>query len=210
MDKKYEFDGVITKVEGGGAYVSVPYDIRKEFGKGRLMVSATFDGVAYDGSIVNMGVKNPDGTICYIIGIRRDIQQKIGKGVGDSVHVTFVEREKEPLPYSTIDEYIATFPKEIGERMQTIREIIMASHPDIGEKISWGMATFTLNGNLAHFSGEKNHIGFHPAPETIAAFKPRFDEMGLKSSKGTVQLPHNKPLPIDLLKDMMEFRVKII
>ncbi len=90
MDENiYTFDAVIEAVPGrDGAYVRFPYDIRREFGKGRLQVQATFDGVAYRGSIVNMGVKNSDGSICYIIGIRKDIRQKIGKSVGDTVTVT--------------------------------------------------------------------------------------------------------------------------
>ena len=65
-----------------------PYDIRKEFGKGRVKAQITFDGEPYSGSIVNMGVKNEDGSVCYIIGIRKDIQEKIGKHSGDIVKVT--------------------------------------------------------------------------------------------------------------------------
>ena len=74
------------------AYVPIPFDIKAVFGKGRIKVHATFDGEAYDGSIVNMGVKNPDGSICYIIGIRKDIRAKIGKQPSDSVKVTIKER----------------------------------------------------------------------------------------------------------------------
>ncbi|MCP1110762.1 DUF1905 domain-containing protein [Ohessyouella blattaphilus] len=77
----------------GGAYVAFPFDVRQEFGKGRVKVHATFDGEPYDGSVVNMGIKNPDGSICYIIGIRKDIRGKIGKQVGDMVKVTIKERE---------------------------------------------------------------------------------------------------------------------
>jgi len=88
MGKIYEFEDVIQKVPDiDGAYIAVPFDIKAEFGKGRLKVHATFDGTPYDGSIVNMGVKNPDGSVCYIIGIRKDIRAKIGKQPGDSVHV---------------------------------------------------------------------------------------------------------------------------
>lgn len=87
--KVYQFEAEIEAVpDKGGAYVRFPYDIRKEFGKGRVKVQAAFDGVPYSGSIVNMGVKNADGTICYIIGIRKDIREKIGKQPGDSVMVT--------------------------------------------------------------------------------------------------------------------------
>jgi hypothetical protein len=88
----YEYNAIIQS-DSGGAYVPFPYDIREEFGKGRVKVSATFDGVPYDGSIVNMGVKNADGTVCYIIGIRKDIRAKIGKQAGDSVQITIREKE---------------------------------------------------------------------------------------------------------------------
>ncbi|MCL2812113.1 MAG: DUF1905 domain-containing protein [Clostridia bacterium] len=89
----YEFDAVIQKTpDQDGAYVALPFDIKTEFGKGRAKVHATFDGEPYDGSAVNMGVKNPDGSVCYIIGIRKDIRAKIGKQAGDAVRVTLRER----------------------------------------------------------------------------------------------------------------------
>ena len=92
--KKYEYETTIQKVaDQDGAYVIFPYDIRKEFGKGRVKVHATFDGEPYDGSVVNMGVKNADGSICYILGIRKDIRKKIGKQAGERVQVTVRERE---------------------------------------------------------------------------------------------------------------------
>ena len=85
----YEFHAQIEPVpDKGGAYVRFPYDIRKEFGKGRVKAEITFDGQPYSGSIVNMGVKNEDGSVCYIIGIRKDIREKIGKQPGDTVKVT--------------------------------------------------------------------------------------------------------------------------
>ena len=90
--KVYEYDAVIREAGGGGAYVEFPYDLRDEFGKGRLKVRASFDGEPYDGSIVNMGVKNADGSICYIIGIRKDIRAKIGRQPGDTVRVSIRER----------------------------------------------------------------------------------------------------------------------
>lgn len=87
-ERIYEFEAVIEPVpDKGGAYVRFPYDIRKEFGKGRVKADVTFDGELYSGSIVNMGVKNEDGSVCYIIGIRKDIRNKIGKQPGDRVSV---------------------------------------------------------------------------------------------------------------------------
>ena len=92
--KLYEFESLIYDAENtGGAYIIFPYDIRAEFGRGRVKVHATFDGEPYEGSLVNMGVRNADGSVCYIIGVRKDIQAKIGKGPGDIVDVTIQERQ---------------------------------------------------------------------------------------------------------------------
>lgn len=92
--KVYEYEALVCEADGkGDAYVSFPYDIREEFGRGRVKVHATFDGEPYDGSVVNMGVRNEDGSICYIIGLRKDIRLKIGKQPGDKVRVTIRERE---------------------------------------------------------------------------------------------------------------------
>ena len=93
-NKIYEYEALIRAAEQkGGTYVPFPYDIREEFGRGRVKVHATFDGAPYDGSIVNMGVKNEDGSVCYIIGLRKDIRSEIGKQPGDRVLVTIRERE---------------------------------------------------------------------------------------------------------------------
>lgn len=89
MGKLYEFDAVIKKVpEIDGAYVEIPFDVKEEFLKGRVPVTATFDGEPYEGSLVRM--KTPG----HIIGIRKDIRLKIGKQAGDAIKVTLMEREK--------------------------------------------------------------------------------------------------------------------
>ena len=90
----YEYESVVYSAgDTGGAYVAFPYDIRKEFGRGRVKVHVTFDGEPYDGSIVNMGVKNEDGSVCYIIGLKKEIRARIVKQPGDRVAVTVRERE---------------------------------------------------------------------------------------------------------------------
>ncbi len=92
-EKIYEFEAVICKVPDiDGAYVVFPWDVKAEFGKGRVKVSATFDGEAYEGSLVNMGVKREDGSICHILGFKKDIRAKLGKQSGDMVKVTVKER----------------------------------------------------------------------------------------------------------------------
>ena len=89
MNNTYKFEAIIQKApDMDAAYVAVPIDIKAVFGKGRIKVHATFDGQPYEGSIVNMGVKNDDGSICYIIGIRKDIRAEIGKQPGDNISVT--------------------------------------------------------------------------------------------------------------------------
>ncbi len=86
--KIYEFDAILQKVPDiDGAYVEIPFDVKAEFGKGRVPVHATFDGEPYDGSVVKMG------TPCHIIGVRRDIRMKIGKKPGDTIQVTLTERK---------------------------------------------------------------------------------------------------------------------
>lgn len=93
MAKVYEFDAVLHEMEdSGGAYVVFPWDIRKEFGKGRVKVHAEFDGVPYDGSVVNMGLKDAEGNICYIIGVLKAIRNTLNKHDGDTLHVTIQER----------------------------------------------------------------------------------------------------------------------
>ena len=86
--KRYEYDTVLHELQdNGGAYVAFPWDLRKEFGKGRVKVHALFDGIPYDGSIVNMGLKNKDGSVCYIIGVLKAIRMRLDKKDGDTVHV---------------------------------------------------------------------------------------------------------------------------
>ena len=91
--ERYEYDAAIHEYpESGGAYVVFPWDIRQEFGNGRVKVNATFDGIEYAGSIVNMGVRNEDGSICYIIGVLKSIRKQLGKADGDTIHVVIEER----------------------------------------------------------------------------------------------------------------------
>jgi hypothetical protein len=93
MSKRYEFDGIIHEnADNGGAYIIFPWDIRAVFGKGRVKVHAEFDGIPYDGSLVNMGVKDENGNVCYIIGILKAIRKQLNKGDGDAVHVVIRER----------------------------------------------------------------------------------------------------------------------
>ena len=108
--------------------------------------------------------------------------------------------------YATIDEYLATVPKKVQGILQELRQAIREAAPEAREAMSWQMPTFKLNGDLVHFAAHKNHIGFYPAPSAIEAFKEELS--AYKTSKGAVQFPLDEPLPFDLVKKMVRFRVK--
>ena len=94
MAKRFEYDTFLHEVpERGGAYVVFPWNIREVFGKGRVKVHAEFDGVPYDGSIVNMGLKDSHGNVCYVIGVLKSIREQLGKRNGDALHVVIEERQ---------------------------------------------------------------------------------------------------------------------
>lgn len=107
---------------------------------------------------------------------------------------------------STIDDYIAQFPSDIQTSLQAIRTVIREAAPEAQEKISWSMPTFTLNGNLVHFAAHKGHLGFYPGANGIEAFKDRLQ--GYIWSKGAVQFPYSKPVPYDLVTEIVRFRVE--
>jgi uncharacterized protein YdhG (YjbR/CyaY superfamily) len=106
----------------------------------------------------------------------------------------------------TMDEYIAAFPKNVQDILEKMRRVIRESAPQAEEAISYGIPTFKLNGNLVHFAGYKNHIGFYPTSSAIAAFKEELSPY--KQAKGTVQFPIDKPIPLDLVKRIIRYRVK--
>lgn len=104
-----------------------------------------------------------------------------------------------------IDEYIEKYPEEVQKKLRDIRKVIRESAPDAEEKISYGMPTFYLKGNLVHFAAYSGHIGFYPAPSGIEAFKEEL--IGYKTSKGAIQFPLSQELPLELVKKIVEFRV---
>lgn len=106
----------------------------------------------------------------------------------------------------TIDEYIAGFPKDVQALLQNIRKTIRTTAPDAEEKISYQMPTFFLNGNLVHFAAFKNHIGFYPAPTGIDEFQEELSAYA--GGRGSARFPLDKPIPYDLIRRIVRFRVK--
>ena len=107
---------------------------------------------------------------------------------------------------TSIDEYIANSPKEVQKKLKDMRATIKAAAPDATEKISYQMPTFYLEGNLVHFAALKNHIGFYPTPSGVQAFIKETAKYA--STKGAIQFPLDKPLPLKLVSKIVKFRVK--
>lgn len=106
----------------------------------------------------------------------------------------------------TVDEFIQNYPPDTQAILQELRRVIHEEAPDATEKIGYGIPTFTLNGNLVHFSAYEHHIGFYPGAAPIVAFA---DELKpYETSKGTVRFPIEKPLPMDLIRRIVRYRVE--
>lgn len=106
-----------------------------------------------------------------------------------------------------VDKYISGFPEDVQKRLNTMRKTIRTEVPDAEEKIGYGIPTYKLDGkNLVHFGGFKNHVGFYPAPSGLTAFEKELSPY--KAAKGSVQFPHDEPLPLDLVKKIVRFRLK--
>lgn len=113
--------------------------------------------------------------------------------------------EQSKKGFSSIDEYIATFPQDKQALLETVRATIKATAPQAQELISYQMPAFALKGILVYFAALKNHIGFYPTGSGIEAFK---DEMsGYEVSKGSVKFPLDQPLPLELISKIVQFRV---
>ena len=113
--------------------------------------------------------------------------------------------ESKNTGFTSIDEYIATFPEEIQKILEELRATIKASAPEAEEKISYQMPTFALKGNLIHFAAFKNHIGLYPTPSGTEAFKRELSIY--QGAKGSVRLPIDKPMPLKLISKIVKFRV---
>jgi len=106
----------------------------------------------------------------------------------------------------SVDEYIARFPPETRKVLDELRALIRASAPAATETISYAIPTFDLNGHLVHFAGFRKHIGFYPTGSGVEAFKEELRPY--KSGRGSVQFPLGQPMPADLIRRIVEFRVE--
>lgn len=108
--------------------------------------------------------------------------------------------------FQTIDEYISSFPKSVQDVLEKLREAIRESAPEADETISYGMPAFKFNGNLVYFAAYKDHVGFYPTSSGISAFEKELSQY--KIAKGTVRFPIDEPIPFDMVKRIVKFRVE--
>ena len=107
----------------------------------------------------------------------------------------------------TMDDYIAPFPREARAILENLRKAIKAAAPNANETIAYGIPTFRINGkNLVHFAALKNHIGFYPTPSAIIAFKKELAPY--KQSKGAVQFPMDRPIPLGIVSKIVKYMVR--
>jgi len=106
----------------------------------------------------------------------------------------------------TIQEYIAAFPASTRKLLNQVLKTIKEAAPGASEKMAYGIPTLYLEGNLVHFAGYKSHIGFYPGADGIAFFEEKL--VGYKRAKGSVQFPIDQPLPLKLVTEIVQFRVK--
>ena len=107
--------------------------------------------------------------------------------------------------FKDIDEYIDRAPKDVKKILVEIRKTVKKAAPKAVEKISYGMPAFALDGNLVYFAAFKNHIGFYPMPSSIKSFRKELSSY--KTSKGAIQFPLDKKIPLSLITKIVKFRV---
>ena len=116
------------------------------------------------------------------------------------------EPDRDKKPFKTIDEYIGTFPEDVQTILEKMRKTIREAAPGAVETISYQMPTFKLNGRgLVYFAAFKNHIGFYPIPSGVEALEKELSPY--KQGKGSVQFPIDQPVPYDLVRRIVTFRV---
>lgn len=116
--------------------------------------------------------------------------------------------EKTKHDFLTIDEYIDSFPEPVQKMLKKIRGIVKETAPDAEEKISYKMPAFFLNKNLIYFAGYTKHVGLYPGVNAINAFRDKLAKY--KFAKGSIQFPLDEPLPVELIKKIVEFRIEEI
>lgn len=125
--------------------------------------------------------------------------------ISDNVNLVYLKKIIPMKHAPDTDTYISTFPKQTQKLLQQVRQAIKEAAPEAIELISYGMPAYKQNGPVVYFAGYEHHIGFYPTGSGIAAFTKEIEKY--KSSKGAVQFPIDKPIPVALIKKMVKFKV---
>lgn len=109
---------------------------------------------------------------------------------------------------AAVEAYLAALPEGVAARLEVLRALVRRIVPETVETMSYGIPTFDLDGrHLVHVAGHRRHVGFYPGSEAVAAFAVELAAGGYRTSRGTIQLPHDRPLPLDLVERIVSFRV---
>ena len=105
----------------------------------------------------------------------------------------------------TVEEYILAQDEGIRDQLRQVRTVLVSRLPDAKEKISWSMPTYWKDHNIIHFAAQKKHIGLYPGPEAVEFFSDKLDQVGLKYSKGSIQIPYSDQLPLELIAEIADW-----
>ena len=105
----------------------------------------------------------------------------------------------------TVEDYIHAQDEDVRSQLQSVRKILIASLPGATEKIAWSMPTYWKDHNIIHFAAQKKHIGLYPGPEAVTHFASKLDQVGLKYSKGSIQIPYSGNLPLGLIAEIADW-----
>lgn len=105
----------------------------------------------------------------------------------------------------TVEDYILAQDEEIRDQLRQVRTVLVSRLPDAKEKISWSMPTYWKDHNIIHFAAQKKHIGLYPGPEAVEFFSDKLNQVGLKYSKGSIQIPYSDQLPLELIAEIADW-----
>ena len=105
----------------------------------------------------------------------------------------------------TVEDYILAQDEGIRGQLRQVRTVLVSRLPDAKEKISWSMPTYWKDHNIIHFAAQKKHIGLYPGPEAVEIFSDKLKQVGLKYSKGSIQIPYSDQLPLELIAEIADW-----
>ena len=195
-----EFTAVLVRLAGTDSlYLEVPFAPESVFGPEKRALRATIDRLPCDTVSVRRKADHS------FLRIAKALREKLGKVEGDTVQVTMTACRQEML--LTVEGYLQRFRGHLRRRLECLRELVLSVRPGITEKMAWGMPSYFYQGKLVHFEANEHCIRFYPGPDALESFRETL--AGLRHTQSAVQLPHNKPLPVALVRDIVAYQISV-